>query len=809
MLLSARLQRAVVYLVAAALVTPLAEAQSARPLKEARSANERFVLRLTPGKVTPQDSRASRRDGKEAARSDAPATGSEATAAQEAAPAGATEGRRPGSGGCRAALFERDDKTRQERKLWEAYLVNAVAPMAAEISDDGRFLVTLDDFNRGGAAHAVVVYDQRGRKRFEFELTQLLGREDWQHVKTRGPVVRWLVKARHGFESAPAQFVIRLNWGKTIRINLEDGAILEGAAPVDDCESVPAEVQAALNGSSDGAAGGGFAALLMALIEDHLSEHGELSDEALRELAIQAAALTGGDAEDYLQQIALDDLRRQLLEHSAAEASSRSDMASAVLEKSPADAASAKGAGASDAESATLEAAVRARMDEAIARGQVEELARAEADAARASDASELRPPPPDPANRTDYIAWLRQQTATDDTTAHQLYKSAAELATQNLNDAVAAKLDAAMKGDATAFADPELQAYLAQGRQALAMVREATHHDYRGWPLESQDGTVIAALLPNLAGLRQTARVGLAEARRLENEGSLQDAAAIQLDLLKAGSHTGQGMTLIESLVGVAMHTRVSESMLDMMARNPDKLDYASLARQMEQQFEPIRPMAQTVQGERTMMLDMLQRIYVRDPETGETNVSLEGVSQFQALSQSDGAGLSAMITALSAQRTGFEESVRRTNEHYDKLTSAAAAGFPQGRSQLLELEQQLSDPAFQAENPFLAQLTPSLSRAHALTTRGEMVRRGTLVATQLQAYRQQNGTYPESLDQLGSKYAVDPFTNQPFSYRKLPDGSFALYSVGENGADDGATHDPSGRSGDFVIWPRPPRRN
>lgn len=811
MRLSPCLRWMVMYLATAAVVTPLAQAQSSRPLKEARSANERFVLRLTPGKPAQADAGKLRREPEAA--SPTPARDFENAPTPQAAPAGGDGRRDSASGGCRAILFERDDKTRQERKLWESRLVNPVAPRVAAISDDGRFVVTLDDFERGGAAHAVVVYDEHGQKRFEFGLTQLLGREDWRHVKSRGRVVRWLVKAQHGFESDPPQFVIRLGWGRTIRLGLEDGAILEGAAPLDDCESVPEDIQAALRGSADsgrpGAAGDNFAALLMGLIEDHLQEHGELSDEALRELALQAATLAGGDPEDYLRQLALDDLRRQLVEGGAAETAAQSELARAALEKAMIEAVDARAAGMSDEQAAAMEAMLRERVAELRQAEEAEASARLHAESAAQAPSAELIPPPPDPANHTDYIAWLRQQTSTSDPKAQELYKSAAELATQNVTDGVGDKLAAAMRGDAAAFADPELQAYLAQGREALAQVREATNHEYRGWPLESQDGTVIAALLPNLGGLRQTARVGIAEARRLESAGNLQEAAAIQLDLLKAGSHTGQGMTLIESLVGVAMHASVSESMLDMMARNPDKLDYAALARQMEQKFEPIRPLAQVMQGERTMMLDMLQRIYVRDPDTGETNVSAEGVAQFQALSGGDAGGFPAMLTAMSAQRTGFDESVRRTNEYYDKLTEAAAAGFPQGRSQMLEMEQQLSDPAFKAANPFLAQLTPALSRAHASTTRGEMIRRGTLVATQLQAYRQQHGSYPESLEQLGSKYAVDPLTNQPFSYRRLPDGGFALYSLGENGADDGAAHDPSGRSGDWVIWPRPPRGN
>ena len=48
------------------------------------------------------------------------------------------------------------------------------------------------------------------------------------------------------------------------------------------------------------------------------------------------------------------------------------------------------------------------------------------------------------------------------------------------------------------------------------------------------------------------------------------------------------------------------------------------------------------------------------------------------------------------------------------------------------------------------------------------------------------------------------DPFTNQPFAYRR--DGnSFTLYSLGDNGTDEGGVHDARGETNDVVFWPRP----
>ena len=72
------------------------------------------------------------------------------------------------SGRCRAALFESAGEAKRGRLVWRAKLVNEVAPGRVLIRDDGRFVVTLDEFRRGGAAHAVVIYDERGELLREF-----------------------------------------------------------------------------------------------------------------------------------------------------------------------------------------------------------------------------------------------------------------------------------------------------------------------------------------------------------------------------------------------------------------------------------------------------------------------------------------------------------------------------------------------------------------------------------------------------------------------------------------------------------------
>ena len=173
------------------------DAQDRRPLREARSENGRYRLRIDAGRE---------------------------------------ESRR-----CRAALFEHTRPQERGRRLWREKLVNEVAPRHALIRNDGRFVITLDEFRRGGAAHAVVVYDERGELLREFDLRELLHGDDWKHVTAERRAIEWLSDATLTFVDSPPQFVIKLEWSREIRIDLEEIELVGKRPRSDHPASKPAD----------------------------------------------------------------------------------------------------------------------------------------------------------------------------------------------------------------------------------------------------------------------------------------------------------------------------------------------------------------------------------------------------------------------------------------------------------------------------------------------------------------------------------------------------------------------------------------
>jgi hypothetical protein len=92
----------------------------------------------------------------------------------------------------------------------------------------------------------------------------------------------------------------------------------------------------------------------------------------------------------------------------------------------------------------------------------------------------------------------------------------------------------------------------------------------------------------------------------------------------------------------------------------------------------------------------------------------------------------------------------------------------------------------------------------------RVEAARQATLTATALKRYQLKHGNYPADLTALVPEFVPkvprDPVDGQPLRYRRNDDGTFLLYSIGDNGKDDGG--DPSlekGVQSSSLYWQSP----
>lgn len=694
---------------------------------------------------------------------------------------------REGEARCRATLAERtrgEGETRMSTR-WTQELVHETGPGRAFVHDDGAYVVTLDEHGVGGARHAIVVYDGQGRLIRDLGLRDVLRRGDWRHVKRRGKSVEWLAGAKFAFANQPDRFVIDLRWRRKVEILLENGTVLDDAGEnaqdsvgADGADILP-ELLALLDPASGGRAG-----------EPPTAASRAESDEAriVEEIISQ---ILGEMDESGID--APDDFSEQSLEQElqSAELSGQLDAAFLAPEE----------LGGIVAEAIARSGEVAQALDGTAAQQPPPSAAGNSAQAG-------WPVPMPNPADPVDYVGWLNQQVRVEGGAA-PLYREAFDGIVQWEGDDEL--MDKANRGDADALVSPQIAAWLEANDGVLQRVMAANALDYRGMPVDGPDGSMLGILLPHAGEMRQVGRMLTMKGRMLEQAGDVNGAMEYYLQGVRLGAQASNGPTLIENLVGQAIQTQSSETLLDSLAKDNPAVDYAALAQRIEADYRAARPVAEPFQMERTFVLDTIQQAYEFDAETGAYRVSESGVGKVHAalgLTASNAGAIDEASLGLYLAATGFEALVHRTNDYYDQITNAARAPFAEGRERFAQIEQTLGSAEFRATDPLLSQLLPAVSRAAELSTRSEAQRRATLLATNLKAYRHQHGSYPESLDALGAgEFLADPFSGDRFAYRRVGD-DFVLYSVGSNLSDEGGVHDPRKATNDIVYWPRPPKQ-
>jgi hypothetical protein len=122
-------------------------------------------------------------------------------------------------GHCLGALFRVDGKKRTE--IWSRHLINDVSPVKVFVADSGKFVVTMDEWYEVGKL-PVVIYDFRGGL-VRVHTTDSLGlKEDILHIEQSVSSYWWNTDSLSFWGPEDKTFIIRLHWGKTLLLWLQD-----------------------------------------------------------------------------------------------------------------------------------------------------------------------------------------------------------------------------------------------------------------------------------------------------------------------------------------------------------------------------------------------------------------------------------------------------------------------------------------------------------------------------------------------------------------------------------------------------------
>ncbi len=107
-----------------------------------------------------------------------------------------------------------------------------------------------------------------------------------------------------------------------------------------------------------------------------------------------------------------------------------------------------------------------------------------------------------------------------------------------------------------------------------------------------------------------------------------------------------------------------------------------------------------------------------------------------------------------------------------------------------LKNLQEKLNALGPEREDSLFVDSRSMVSRTFVKFASAKIAQQLVVTACGLERYNLENGHYPKELKQLRPKFLTtiprDPIDGQPLRYRLNSDGSFELYSVGENGVDD-----------------------
>ncbi len=375
---------------------------------------------------------------------------------------------------------------------------------------------------------------------------------------------------------------------------------------------------------------------------------------------------------------------------------------------------------------------------------------------------------------------------------------------------------------EATFLATADLKSAFAQAAAIEGFVRPlffaaADDSDAAGPVLDRDEiearNLMINIMLPDLAAHRRVVGQMLADAWRAPEGGP--DAGAMLSAFrtsLGSANHLDTGVFLIDRLVSINEREMVESNAR--WALHHGVFDEA----QMQEALEILSahdagagdPM-NWIRGELACSMDLTQYVYGpvepgREPALNPSRYErvFKGFNPEGRVPQ-----LSEEEIATSradATRDAFED-------YYRDFVERARQGYPQTTARdLNELTQ-----TYIHRDPVLREMLPVLGRVYTVINRHEASRRATQLSYAIHLHKARTGAWPQSLDELpyrpGADARTDPFTQQDFGYRLTPEGP-VVYSLSENGADDGGVHrerwgdgEDGAEGDDYVFWPPQPR--
>jgi len=365
-----------------------------------------------------------------------------------------------------------------------------------------------------------------------------------------------------------------------------------------------------------------------------------------------------------------------------------------------------------------------------------------------------------------------------------------------------------------TAREFPLLAEWLLVNQQPLKLLQQAVRRPRYYSPLISteKEFPMVSVLLPGVSRYRDLARALSIRITMNISQGKIDEAIADSVTCHRLGRVVGQGWSLIDSLVGIAIDSLACQA--DVTVAHYGKLPPEKL-KAWREKLQGLTPLLSVVEkidvGERFSYLDVTFGIVRFGPS------ALNQLDELSGASEDEKPGFKDIVSrAMLNTMSDWDDVMRRGNRWYDELAVAGRKPtYQERKTAFAEIDQKLEELAKSAADPkklltllfardkgpgkvlssllsdiLVAMMLPSVGRATVAEDRLVMNNRLVDVAFGLSAYRQETGQYPVQLEQLVPKFLAkipeDLFVGKPVRYRRKAQG-YLLYSVGPNQKDNG----------------------
>ena len=340
----------------------------------------------------------------------------------------------------------------------------------------------------------------------------------------------------------------------------------------------------------------------------------------------------------------------------------------------------------------------------------------------------------------------------------------------------------------------------------------------------------MLSAVLPQLAMVRDTARLLCVDAALAAHEGRADDFVAdIEAALVMAG-HASENGVLIGGLVEAGVEALVLGTVVSAIENHGEGLSDAQLQRLEALVAKPRDGIARGAEGEKLFLRDMIQRCYSDDGHGDGVLLSGTWVDMVQELTpkpieRTDGSTEGTALLTAEAFVGGpiaatlaptRRELLARVDHHIDGMVGAMrAATRAEGVERAIQLGQELEHGADRGRAMDLVSLLmPAMSHAAVRSWATRAAVDGAIAAIGIERYRRANGRFPNDLLELSAFVGrtLGGSCDMRVSWKyALVDGRPLIYDAGIDGLDDRARPAlgrwPEPSMDDEILAPSPVR--